>query len=87
MCDAVPAPTIEKHYTINDLCVLLSMSFERVRQLVMNEPGVLVLLPNAPSRHRTRRMYRIPESVVQRILRRCANPIGLSTRLPQRVVV
>jgi|SRR5271156_6750930 len=78
--------TLEKHYTINDLCDLLSMSFERVRQLVMNEPGVVVLPPNAPSKRRTRKMYRIPESVVQRILRRSTNPaVSIPTRLPRLV--
>jgi len=78
--------TLEKHYTINDLCDLLSMSFERVRQLVMNEPGVVVLPPNGPSKRRTRKMYRIPESVVQRILRRSTNPaVSIPTRLPRLV--
>jgi hypothetical protein len=73
---------IEKYYTINDLAELLSMSFERVRQLVMNEPGVLVIPPSTPrsfaarrgTSSRTRNIYRIPASVAQRILRRCANP-------------
>ena len=32
---------IEKHYTINELAERLTMSFERTRQLVMDEPGVL----------------------------------------------
>jgi hypothetical protein len=65
---------IEKHYTINELCEPLNMSFERVRQLVRNEPGVLKIEPAKPSKRRTRVMYRIPESVVQRILRRSSNP-------------
>ena len=30
---------IEKHYTINELCELLNMSFSRVRLLVKDEPG------------------------------------------------
>jgi hypothetical protein len=64
---------IEKHWTINELASLLSMSFERCRQLVKDEPGVLrfTVEEKRPGR---RTMYRIPESVVQRILRRCANP-------------
>lgn len=74
---AVATPyTLEKYFTINELCKLLSMSFERVRQLVMFEPGVVVIPPHdahSPDR-RTRRMYRIPTSVVERIIRRCANP-------------
>ena len=65
---------IEKHYTINELCKPLNMSFERVRQLVRNEPGVLKIEPTTPAKRRTRVMYRIPESVVQRILRRSSNP-------------
>jgi hypothetical protein len=63
------------------------MSFERVRQLVMNEPGVLVVPPSTPkgtaartgtikSSKRTRNSYRIPDSVVQRLLRRYANPVA-----------
>jgi hypothetical protein len=66
---------IEKHYTINDLSGILNMSFERTRQLVKDEPGVLRFVAGGPTgKRRTRTMYRIPESVVQRILRRCANP-------------
>ena len=81
MRDVTATPAIEKHYTINDLAELLSMSFERVRQLVMNEPGVLVLSPRAQSNRRTRRMYRIPESVVQRIIRRSSNPAVIPMRM------
>jgi hypothetical protein len=67
--------TIERHYTINELAEVLRMSFERVRLLVKDEPGVL-RFSQAPKQgaRRRRTMYRIPESVVQRILRRCANP-------------
>jgi len=66
---------IEKHYTINDIAGMLSMSLERVRQLVKGEPGVLKLTPEAKGGKPARKtMYRIPESVVQRILRRCSNP-------------
>ena len=59
---------LEKCYTINELRDFLNMSFERTRQLVKNEPGVLRFGRGG------RMMYRIPESVVQRILRRSANP-------------
>jgi hypothetical protein len=64
---------------------LLSMSFERVRQLVMDEPGVLVIPPSTPktattrttrTSKRTRNSCRIPASVVQRLLRRYANPVA-----------
>jgi hypothetical protein len=86
MSEALAVP-IEKHYTINDLCGLLSISFERARQLVMNEPGVLVIRPTKPGKKRTRAMYRVPEHVVLRILRRNANPAVpiAASRFPPRV--
>lgn len=66
---------IEKHYTINELSERLHMSFERTRQLVKDEPGVLRFQAESMSgKQRSRSMYRIPESVVQRIVRRSANP-------------
>jgi hypothetical protein len=66
---------VEKHYTINELSELLNMSFERTRQLIKDEPGVLRFTPHSDPIRRTRVMYRIPESVVQRILRRSTNPV------------
>jgi hypothetical protein len=68
---------LEKHYTIKELAELLNMSRSRVRQLVMNEPGVLRFAPDTPQSKTGRRanvMYRIPQGVVERILRRNANP-------------
>lgn len=68
------ATALEKHYTINELAEQLGMSFGKVRLLVMHEPGVLKFnLPQRKPMARTRTMYRIPESVIQRILRRSAN--------------
>jgi hypothetical protein len=66
---------IEKYFTINDLSERLSMSLERTRLMVKDEPGVLRITP-PPSglKRRSKTMYRIPESVVERILRRSANP-------------
>jgi len=72
-CIAMPAQ-IERHYTINELSELLSMSFERTRQLVKDEPGVLRFAPQKSGGGTRRTMYRIPESVAQRIIRRSANP-------------
>ena len=66
---------VEKHYTINELCDLLKMSFSTVRLLVKDEPGVLKFQTTKRcAAKRARTMYRIPESVLQRIIRRCANP-------------
>jgi hypothetical protein len=65
----------ETYYTIKEFSGMLRLSFERARQLVKNEPGVLRFAPEMNVRKPGRRtIYRIPESVVQRILRRSANP-------------
>jgi hypothetical protein len=46
---------IEKHYTITELSEQLNMSFERTRQLVKDEPGVLRFAPeSATGNHRSR---------------------------------
>lgn len=63
----------ERCFTISEVASQLRMSFERTRQLVKDEPGVL-RFGHPSGGKRTRTMYRIPASVVQRILRRCANP-------------
>lgn len=65
---------IEKHYTIAELADVLSISLERTRQLIMDEPDVVRIPAKGKSAKGNRTMYRIPESVVQRILRRNANP-------------
>ena len=58
----------------NELAERLTMSFERTRQLVMDEPGVLRIAAQTARRASNPDHYRIPESVIERILRRSANP-------------
>lgn len=66
---------VEKHYTITELCELLQMSFSTVRLLIKDEPGVLKFQTSKRcAAKRARTMYRIPESVLQRIIRRRSNP-------------
>jgi hypothetical protein len=66
---------IEKHYTMAEVAEVLRISPERARQMFMCEPGVLRFAPDVATGGRARRtMYRIPESVLQRIIRRSANP-------------
>jgi hypothetical protein len=66
---------IEKHYSIRQLAAQLGISLERTRQLVMSEPGVLRLTqPRRKPATREKVLWRIPESVAERILRRAANP-------------
>lgn len=64
----------ERHYTINELCEVLNMSFSRVRLLVKDEPGVLRFVAEGKKAPGRPTMYRVPESVVLRILQRNANP-------------
>ena len=64
---------LEKYYTIGEIAEMLRLSFERTRQLIMGEPGVLRFEAQTNSK-RHRRTYRIPESVLQRILRRSLIP-------------
>jgi len=68
---------IEQYYTIKELAERLKTSPSKTRLMIKDEPGVLRILPE-PSRGkrktRPKTMYRIPESVVERILRRSANP-------------
>ena len=66
-------PAFEAFYTISELAEILRMSFERVRCMIKNEPDVLRIAPESPAKGRTRISYRIPLSVVQRIIRRNQN--------------
>jgi len=67
------AGMLEKHYTIKQVAELLQISRDRAWRMVKDEPGLLRIAPKvtpSPRQH----LYRIPESVLQRILRRNANP-------------
>jgi hypothetical protein len=66
---------LEKHYTIKETASLLRISLEKTRKMVMHEPGVLRIAPEGNRGKPARQLlYRIPESVLERILRRNANP-------------
>ena len=71
---------IEQHFTISELASRLKTSAEKTRMMVKNEPGVVCIQPTPTTDKRKPRlklMYRIPESVVERILRRSANPAAV----------
>jgi hypothetical protein len=66
---------IERHFTIKEIAALLKLSLEKTRKMVMHEPGVLKIAPEGKRGKPARQLlYRIPESVLERILRRSANP-------------
>jgi len=67
----------ERYYTVKHLAERLGMSFSRAYLLVKDEPGVLRFPQSGRDgkpRPGRRVMYRVPESVVLRILRRNTNP-------------
>ena len=68
---------IEQYFTIKELAERLKTSPSKTRLMIKDEPGVLRILPepsHGKTKTRPKAMYRIPESVVERILRRTANP-------------
>lgn len=60
----------EQYFTIKQVAERLGMSLEKIRQLVMHEPGVLRLHGTSG----TRFTYRVPVSVLERIIHRSTNP-------------
>jgi hypothetical protein len=60
----------EEHLSTTELAKILHMSTDKARDLVMFEPGVLCFTGKGGKKT----MYRIPRSVVERILRRSTNP-------------
>lgn len=70
----------ERHYTINELAAMWSLSNEFVRQLVQHEPGVTEWVRQRPGRRRYR-VFRVPSSVAERIyLRAIRKAAGDSVR-------
>lgn len=59
-------PAMEQYYSVVQLAAQLQISREKARLLVKDEPGVLKLVGVKKP------MYRIPQSVVERIIRRSA---------------
>lgn len=62
----VTEPFAERHYTINELAAMWSLSSEFVRQLVQDEPGVTEWVRHRPGRRRYR-VFRVPSAVAERI--------------------
>ena len=65
-------PVLEPHYTVAEISEKLNLSKDAVRSLFQNEPGVFVLGDIITTRRKRRyTTLRIPESVVERVYRRC----------------
>ena len=59
----------ERHYSVDELAEIWSMSDDFVRRLFRDEPGVVIFFQYRPGK-RTYRILRIPESVAGRVHRR-----------------
>jgi hypothetical protein len=63
-------PFGERHYSVNDVAKMWSLSSDTIRGLFDHEPGVLVFT-DSKSRHKRRyRTLRIPQSILERVYRR-----------------
>jgi hypothetical protein len=65
------SPLSERYYSPAELAAQLNFSTDKIRKLFENESGVLVFTSPTPRRgKRPYKTLRIPESVLQRVLRR-----------------
>lgn len=64
------APSLEKHYRYKDLRPLIGLSDRSLRRLFEQEPGVVVLPRQICRKKRKYETVLIPQSVVDRVLRR-----------------
>jgi len=61
----------ERYYTVADVANRLRLSKDFVRSIFEKEPGVIVFEGEKSSRHKRRyRTMRIPEQVLERVIRR-----------------
>ena len=68
-------PFEERHFTVLELAAIWKLSGEFVRQLIENEPGVTEWVRQRPGARRYR-VFRIPESVAQRLYARALSRAG-----------
>ena len=63
----------ERHFTAKEVAEAWNLSQDTIYRLLVNEPGVLLLVSERKKYRRTRRTLRIPESVKNRVYRRLQN--------------
>lgn len=63
----------ERHYSVAEVAKMWNLSTDMIRRLFAKEPGVLVFERDKGRVHKRRyATLRIPESVVERVHRRCS---------------
>jgi len=64
-------PAVQRHYTVNEIAALWSLSDDAVRKIFEREPGVLVIGDRNPrGRKRPYTTLRIPQFVLDRVHKR-----------------
>jgi hypothetical protein len=63
----------ERHYSVGEISEIWGLSVQVVRELFLSEPGVLVIGGGSHNKRRYRTL-RVPETVLERVHRRLANP-------------
>ena len=64
-----PAPA-EPHYAPSEVAGLWRLSVEKIRQMFLDEPGVIVIQCPVKKGKRPYKTIRIPQSVLERVHRR-----------------
>ena len=67
------SPIAEHHLTVRQVAAILNLSDDKVRRMFQDEPGVLVIGDPGMKSKRKYTTLRIPESVLNRVLRRLSN--------------
>lgn len=62
----------ERHFTVEEIAKNRNLSADFIRQLFIDEPGVIVIA-KPKHRKRTYRVLRVPESVERRVFDRLTN--------------
>jgi hypothetical protein len=61
------SPETEKHYSVEEIAGLWSLSRDTIRKIFLEEPGVLVHTRPGSKYRRSYRTLRIPRSVMVRV--------------------
>jgi predicted transcriptional regulator len=64
----------ERHFSVKDVATMWGLSPAAIRRMFRNEPGVLRFGKEKPGHQRDYVTLRIPESIVERVYRRCMRP-------------
>jgi predicted transcriptional regulator len=68
----------ERHFSVNELAKMWGLSPATTRRMFRDEPGVLRFGREKKGHQRDYVTLRIPESVAERVYRRCMRPSSVS---------